>query len=295
MTCDIMLRLSPGELVVVTDERTTYGGRQADYSQKMTIKDKYITTRTGRVDNSAEINRRWMDAPQKSTLKEELESFKQIFQDVYRIKLNDYANQYGITLAEVKEGKINRELLPTFGAKAEEFLRSPTGFSTAFLFGGWNDQRKEMEIYDVISPGMANPQERYAVMGSGEDRAQTVLSDYIASLARHERDCIPRTEGVHKVIEALYAASKNAGVGGTPDIVILQKEGYRRMLDKASRLLYNIIVKEARGEIKPRKALELFERIIFAGENRNVSTRKVIKKIANEIASPDDPLEYLLS
>ena len=142
-----------------------------------------------------------------------------------------YANA-GITLEEIQSGVLNssgRPLSEGVKTAATNIMQSiDNAYDVGILLGGI--EKDKFEIYRMGSDSSGGRIVRpYESIGSGSDEADKVLSKYVSHLPRDKRESIDPQEGLIKLIEATNAASNtNIGVGGTPSIVFIDKDGVKR-------------------------------------------------------------------
>jgi len=281
MTCIEMVRLSPKTMITASDARVSVGGRYEDTVKKTSIKGSYIALPTGAADNCSEIQESWEHKPKGRNFREELKIFKNTYSEIYEEKFEDtILKKYTFSLEDYKQGRIPADKSRIILEDIDAFITPPKGkrgFEAYFLFGGYDSEKKDMRIFEVAPPGVANRADKhYAISGSGADKAQPVLSDFMQSV--RNIDSIPLIDGLHTVYKSMKEGSKNAGAGGTPSVCILKKKHVRVIDSDRSRLLLNIVWFEKTGEISEGEATHYFEQLI----EKNKPLRKVEKKLMKQ-------------
>ena len=279
MTVINMLSLGK-EGIAVADEQSSTEGRKYNVAQKLhLLNDHVVYGGSGPSNYIREIY--------KAIAKELTEIKKQ--KD--HIELNDItAIASNIAIGHRKHVK-NSVLQSNLGISLEDFLTGTTNngrklddsiIKTAynlvqqfdnearlgFLLGGI--QNGVFDIYQVDSSyGATNHSRPYASIGSGADESEKVLSRFIASLSREKRESINREEGLVKIIEATNASSNlNVGVGGSPSIVYVNKEGKTLRPSEKQCILASELVKGFTYEILPKDFVyEAVDALVYRNED----------------------------
>lgn len=277
MTCIEMLKLSNTKYAAMSDERETWTGlgRYADVASKIDIFNPYVAMSAGRVDNKIHIINRFKTRfKEKMAFEQAIEDFKNIFYEVYHEKVEGAVlAKYGSSWDKFEKGQFPKELEKQL-IEELNFFAGRDGFGTVFIFGGYNPDLKDVEIYHISAPKNANPLRHYAVEGSGFDRAQLEISDYIESLPKNRRDNIPIGDGIRVLSRGLMRATKNVGVGGVPEIAIGDDSKAKKLNYKTCILACNIAVKEIKREITDDRSIELFERLVEKKETPEYIAKK---------------------
>jgi hypothetical protein len=291
MTCILAARFSQELLVTASDARVSVGGRYEDTVTKTSRKGPYVALPTGAADNCSEIQELWEHMPKGRNFREELKIFKNAYSEVYEEKLEDtILKKYCFSLDDYKQGRIPDKYTRLIVEDIDAFNAPPKGkrgFEAYFLFGGHDSEKEDMRIFEVVPPGVANRADKhYAISGSGADKAQPVLSDFMQSV--RDIDNIPLIDGLHAVYKSMKEGSKNAGVGGTPSVCILEK-GHVSVIDSdRSRLLLNVVCLEKSGRISEGEATHYFEQLI---ENKK---KKILRKVEGKLMGPGLLTNYIL-
>jgi len=219
----------------VADEQSSTQIRKYNASQKLRlIADSVIFGGSGASDFIKEVYE--MTAESVAVSKEKELTIRQINDLTKKIlyqsknsKKNEALYQnLGISLSEMQTGVLNetgKQLDDQTKNSARMVMQQLEEYvNMSILLGGLENER--FVIYRINSgfPGdkVSKPNQS---IGSGSDESDKVLSNYVSSIPREERDKINVTEGLVKLIEATNAASNlNVGVGGNPSIVYMSKD-----------------------------------------------------------------------
>ncbi len=280
---------NPKLLKGISDRRVSFGLRTADVSDnKLHAKGNYVSGGAGIESNILQINRIWDSKPQGKSIDEELANYRSAFLEGFYDKAESLVlKPHGITLEQYKKGEVPESLRKQLIEGMEMFRMRREGliFGTYGIFGGVDE--KGSEVYHVSPPDVANKRPYYAMDGSGIDRAEIELSQYIQSLPQHKRTNIDPIEGTEVLLRSLVRAESNEGVGGTPDIVEVTKSGTRFLEPERTELMRNIVVKELAGDKTREEAIRLLTDVSENGAD--------LEDIASRIYSPKDVLRYRLA
>ena len=302
MTSDIIFKLSPQMMIAAADEQTSDSLNEANIvNSKLAVKGRYVALLAGNGSSTEEMMRYWNDLP-KGNFYEELNNLTKSFHEIYtNAWRGDILSPHNLDEEEyntgnLKNGKpISADLLKRLQNETEEYakfepFRGPTPrFNSEVIFGGFNEKRNDMEIYDILGSGAYVFQpNRYSVGGSGLVRTSSEIMDFIESLTPEKRDNIPLDEGLNITLKALVKSYKSPGVGGIhPSIAIIEKDSVRKLNSKQSTIMRNLVFKELKGEIEENKAKRYLEDLA----NEKISTSSVVK----EISKPEDLENYGIS
>ncbi|MEM5778142.1 MAG: hypothetical protein QXK49_00730 [Candidatus Aenigmatarchaeota archaeon] len=277
MTYSAMLRLSQEEVLIASDRTSTNGIRTTTKTKKIVNKGNYAVVNAGRRANAFEITERWLKQSKKS-FNEELESFKNIYQEVYFEKLKDIVpRNFGITYEDYIKGNIAEDLRKDVMSKMKKFAEKE--FETTFLFEGPNENK--VEIYSITSPGVANKiSERFSIIGSGYDLGEEPLYTFTCKFTGP----IKRDEGLHAISLSLAHSYRNLGVGGIPEIAFSNLNEFKTLDERISAVSFNIARKEIDGKISQEDASNYFKEIL----DNNANIESLAKKL-------EIPTDYIIS
>ena len=230
-----------GSGAAVADEQSSGGIRKYNVAQKLKmLNGSVVYGGSGAADFIREVydevNKRLHDKKRKHKTPELVyEITKQVLANLKNSKKDKYLqDHFGITLEELQTGmKRGKPLDDSFKKSAFENLMNNQGsgyVDAGILLGAVCDERFEIFYTDTQGHGhkISRP---YVSIGSGADESDKVLAKYVTGLPREQREKIQVEEGLVKLIEATNgAANLNVGVGGSPSIIYLKKEGDKDMV-----------------------------------------------------------------
>ncbi|MAG78822.1 hypothetical protein CMI40_00400 [Candidatus Pacearchaeota archaeon] len=172
-------------------------------------------------------------------------NIKELMETKGDFSLNDAYNIVNQEIINYKNQQKNNVLLASVGINLENFLTSQINgvalgedtkkaginflnqvdekFAMTVLLGGMENGK--FGIYSSNTSGIGGENiMNYSSIGSGADESDKILSSYIASLSRDQRERIEPKEGIVKIIEATNASKNiNQGVGGSLGIAYVPK------------------------------------------------------------------------
>lgn len=291
MTTIIALRLSPEEMIAVTDEQVSDDFYDANtVNSKLAVKGNYVALISGRHGATEEMVREWYGKP-KGNFSEELENLTNSFHKIYRrswigekLKVHDLGDEEYKT-GKLKNGKpISTDLLGRLQNETEEFAnpqpsRTSNRLNSYLIFAGFNKERNDMEIYEITGAGTCHFQpNRYCVGGSGYSIANPMLTDFLESLVPEKRDSIPFIDGLNASLKALVRTDKTPGVGTThPSIADIKKDSVRKFNSKISTVMRNVAFEVLKGEIEENTAKSCLNDLV-SGKIDTSTVAKAITK-----------------
>lgn len=235
------------------DERELRGGRSYDVAKKINKLEPtdFFVAGAGSVSNYLEI----IDSAkiEISEMKEEERTAKNIFLALEKSyqKIRDekfekgVLRTYGVTWDEFKKGQID----PTLKGKITKAAENPNGFSVDIVAGGLDPNTEEFSICYVLYPGNKFIEDEYIPIGTGRDRADLVIGDYLHYLDRETRNNIPLELGARILLDATRSAWRNVGVGGSGELVYVDKDGYHEVGGNEVDMLQTMLIAEKKGAL----------------------------------------------
>lgn len=301
LTCVEFIRCNPERMIPITDKRITYSGRFVDTASKLNTKGPYVVMGTGDSANIVGIEEKWAQIPVVRDLNEELNNFKEeAFYKTYLEKLEDgLVKRYGIKLSELQSGLKNG--VPLSGKIMDDAMFSvrnfprwdipitEPAFRTQMSFGGYDQKSKNMKMYVVQPPSIVdNLGQPFNILGSGSDLGAPALGRYFSLLSSDKRDNVSLEDGLYVGLEAMIRGEGNIGVGGNPEIGLMEKdEDVKKFSDDVCGVMRNTVEKSLMGEIDANKAKGLLGKLA----NNEISADDAAK----EISSPLDAKNYIFS
>jgi hypothetical protein len=241
----------------VADEQSLRGMRKNPVAQKLKmINDSVIYGAAGVSQFVKEVYDAIKEYLEKR--KKEDEDYKITPEEIYRVAKgmvislkNDKKDYYlrsnfSISLEELQTGVKERggKLDEAFKRKASEMVEKYIDeYSSGILMAGISEGRFDIYLVDSNGNSFNKISESYESIGSGRDASDRILSSYVAELPRELRDKIPVEEGLVKLIEATNgSANSNIGVGGSPSIVYLNKDGEVKIPNESQCILASEVV-----------------------------------------------------
>lgn len=134
----------------------------------------------------------------------------------------------------------------------------------------------------------------YITIGSGQDMADTELSNYVASIPRSKRKNINPIEGIAALLYATEKASiTNIGVGGTPMIKIVSDKGIISPDENSSRLAVEIVKGSRAGYLPKEFEHKALESLIFRYKKGKSNFEKIEKAMWDNTSNQKE-LSFML-
>jgi len=300
MTSDMILRLSPRRMIALTDGRSSTSIDNADIASKMIVKGKYVALIAGRAGATQEMIRDWNDYQPIGNFSKELEILTNSFHKIYeKTWVSEKLKPHGIEDSEeyetgnLKNGKpISVDLLRKLQNETEEYVKPDSSgssrFSSYIIYGGQDEERKDMEIYEISGAGNCEfISDHFCTGGIGSLISRLELGEFIETLPPEKRDDIDFVKGLHKSLVALAKSEKAHGVGGIPTVADIGTDGVKIYDSKVSRVMRNVVVKELKGFLEKDKAESYLE---------GLANGKIeVSIVENEIYNPKDLENFNLS
>lgn len=281
MTVVSYLKLSPKVGMSCADERETrYGVRSYDVTRKIHQVGKCVIGFAGVVANGLEILRglRLTADANYSEVEREL---KRSYDDVREKSFYDEVlKQYSVTQEMFIRQQINPEIEKLIRKQLEDY---PPRFGVTFLLGGL-DEHDDFMISRIFYPGVLSIVPNYTTIGSGSDRADAVIGDFLHDIQREGRVKISKHSGAYTLMKATQAAWRNEGVGGHTQLVWVDgdtDDHCSELGTQESTLLNNVLYCERKGIISREKATEAFKAVI----EDNAKADELVKELAGKIGN----------
>jgi 20S proteasome alpha/beta subunit len=285
MTVISFLRLNEKSGMGAADERETHGHtRVYDVAKKIhSLNDSASIGFSGSVALGNQI----IESVKSSIHPEDTtkEVVKKIEEAYLSIKNDDfekgYLNRYGVKWDEVKRPGTLDEKLKERIFKA---IDSPweAGFPQ-FILGIYNKENKEFNIYNIDYPGIACKSINYSCFGSGRDRAEIVIGDYIGRLEPEERENIRPYKGAKLLMDATQTSWKNVGVGGRTQLVHITEKGCTDLGKEESNILNNVLHCEKTDKLKKEFVDDIFKNVIENG----AKTKEIMKELSKQMTKSE--------
>ena len=250
MTVINMLSLKGREGLAIADEQSSSSIRKYNVTQKLKIlPGNIVYGGSGPTDHLADV---YSLAAEKLESKggysmrqvhelvnNEVINYNHMLIDNYlRARFGFGRNEFNTGTLGATGGRIDVQILEGASRAVGQLAENTT---SSILLGGVNGDG--FEIYEVSSNGVAGKTARkYGSIGSGADESDKVLSSYVTSLPRDDRDFIGREDGLAILVEATIASSRiNNGVGGIPSIIYVSEDGASILEEDKSILTGEII------------------------------------------------------
>ncbi len=283
MTVVIGMEIRPGTVMFVGDEQRTSGHvRTSNITQKLKNYGEHIYGNAGDLTFTNSVYNALCKDTGNKTLEEKAEYISEV---VCNLKIGDkkriFKNKYGVDFDDV----INAESLTNPNLdKIKESLNEierdmRRGSYAEFIIGG-DHTDSESPIYIIPANGEVIPFEKYVSMGSGIDRSDIVISDYLQSLTPKERESIKTYEGCRIMMLAARNAWGNVGVGGRTQVK--WKESGNSIKDlgvEESELLQNALFAESKKYLSKDFTDGVFKDIIEHGAKAEDMIKRINKKI----------------
>ena len=281
MTVISGMKVNNADGILVADEQTSYGSRKSNIAVKLDSfeldnKNLVITGGTGASDILYNIT-----SDLKEGLKKDLTNLKgkDIIDNLSsyakynkRAYLNAHLqDKYGISENEFQSGMnrngtpISPNLIQTYTSIVESHGGEMANlFQSTFLSLALTDN--SLELYR-LSMNNSHPMpiaRPYETVGSGSDIADYIISSYLESIPREERENISKIDGISTLLDATYKASlKNAGVGGTPLIAIVNNGKIITPTQYASKLASEIVQGSQKGYLNKEFQQEALKSLLY--------------------------------
>lgn len=298
MTVVMALQLGEkdGQLWMADERQTGFGGRTYDVSKKiyqLTPKETegacYSIGSAGLVSHSMEIRDLSIERMEKieeiKSPKDIVNIVKESYKEVRNKKFEDsILGKYNATWEEYKRGQLD----PSIKDDLKKVVDDRRGFDVDIITGG---RVKDLfSLYYIVYPGSEYVMRNYMVVGSGTDRADIVLGDGIQSLSYEKRQHIPLDLGARILLEATRAAWRNVGVGGSGQIVHIDKEDFYEFEKSEINLLHNLIYSEKRKNLDKSTVTGFIKDII----NRDKTAEEILKELGRKIDNKTMLNEFFL-
>lgn len=268
MTVVIAMRLNPEYVMGVCDEQQTKGvygsARTADITLKIyPLGDRHFVGESGSLVFTDEVIKRVSsDIAENMTTEGYAEKMsKAVYAVREEERQRNVGDDYGVKIEDVwkADSPIDKDIVEKIRRELDGINKD---LASTFIVAGID---REAMIYNVPffgKPKIFNP---YCVIGSGSDRAEIVLTDYLQSLEPKARDTIHPAAGCRVMMEAVRSAWRNVGVGGRTYVNWCSKEGHGELGSRESNLLQNVIYAESRGALDRDYTDGLFKDVVEQG------------------------------
>ncbi len=287
--------------IIVADNTEIIHGKMQKVGNKLTVLDgSYLLAHSGIADYGEEV----------------IEKARQYIEE-YGTKHKRSPNYMEVleilerAYRHVKSSMWRREYLTPSGASEERYRSNdppldeglkarldygdtdPRAFGDVkLLFVGFDGSvgDGEIGIHRVIHPGARSHQNRSGSIGIGSVAADDVLNGYIGEMNnREDRDNIPVYRGVRKMFEAVREAMKVPGVGSGIDASMVERNVVRRVDQRTSNLLLNVLDMEHRrkkdgGVLRSNEIDSVFKAVIEDGFSPVKVQRDLTAEYGNRIS-----------
>lgn len=280
MTVVSYLRLNEGTGMGCADTREMHGGRAYDISTKISEIPHVsgMISFAGAVPIGEEIRIRVNEFLDQQSEPEKLDfsAILTLIEDVYarvrdEVIYKGLFRRYGTNIEEWKKGELYTELRDTI----QNNLKDPEGISVRLLVGG-QDKKRGFRIHAVDYPGQSFSQKEYSTIGSGADRAELVIGDFLHNMPPEKRDNISLWRGAKTLLEATQAAWRNIGVGGPSQLVTLSNGEFYEFEREEITLMHNLLYLRNQHHIQEEQVNDAFKKLV---EDRASSTQ-ILEDIA---------------
>ncbi len=289
MTVVIAMKFNPEYVMGVADEEVTMYGptaRTSDISKKLyQFGDSHFFGSSGNVEFSNFI---LMDA-EKNIEKNNASTGEYaniVAKDTHTL-LDDYMQKYvfdyfDVTKDDLKlaDSKIDPKLKDVAINKMNHIEND---LVTNFVIAGI-DKDRGAQIYKVPWEGKAGYRENYQAIGTGRDKADIIITDYLERLPPEKRENIKPSVGCRKMMEAVRSAWGNQGVGGRTQVIWVKKgdtdihtlDSYR------SNILQNVICAHQNKDLSERYRDAFFRNIIEENADKESMVKDFMKNVSHE-------------
>ncbi len=282
MTVVTYIKLGGRSAIGCADENVTYGVRTYPTAEKIEILTPYsfiafggAVTYGNEIINCAKDSIRGKQ-PIKTIAEMVAGNYKTVRDAAFE---RGVLHQYNITWKDLKEGKIDRKL-------KDELLRilsDPSKFGVDMMLCGYDADRGQTELYSISYPGQSQQIPKYAIIGSGADRASLVVGDHLSRL-NSERNDIPLPLGCRIILEATQSAWGNIGVGGKSQLVYINNGSDVQVIDKRTTTLLHAILFLEQKMVVPKVFVdEMFEKMTTG----NVDLEWALSKIKAQVSADE--------
>lgn len=276
------MRFNSQEGAIVADEQSTYGNRKLSFADKLVrigngetyaiiggtghadflfnvserLRDYFNINPAQNSEQIAEITARIMDVRKLAIVRGELESN-------LGIRYEEFISGH----CRSEEGQvipIRQDLIERMN-NIQNQANAQISNNTFTILGKDKDNVRlyRADASNLVPTLIGRP---YDVVGSGNDSADEVIVEFIEKLEREKLKNIDPVEGIEALIYATHRASvRNQGVGGTPVIYVIGKEGAFLVSEARSQLADNM-VRGYRREFLDRDVLKMLLQETIYGE-----------------------------
>lgn len=284
MTVVSCLKLNDKSGIICADERETHGSRVYDVAKKITeLRKGVYVSFAGSVSNARHILES-VTIQEADTIKDISERLSAAYRTVRNKKFSETVlGRYGLTIDDLKDPEIDREMRE----KIRDIADDAGQFGVVMVLGGYDNTKNKFEINVIHYPGTVSPEDKYTVIGSGSDRADLVIGDYLHNMKPEEREKISIPKGCRILMEATQSAWRNLGVGGGSQIVWVDGDKTGMLERVNTTLLHNALYCEQRGYLDTDLVNDIFDSLII---REDVKPEDIINVIKGKI-SPEELLK----
>jgi 20S proteasome alpha/beta subunit len=288
MTVVLAMETSPGYVMLVGDERQTSGAyrrpvRMADITQKIaSYGDSHLVGFSGSLSFSNEIIDRLASDTTNKELKDKANHISDIVAQ-YRddLKKRIVKDEYGVDVdyAIKEKPDLNPSIVKEVIALTNDINKS---FYTDFIVGG-NHKEYESALYLIPFTGPPIPIDKFHVIGSGADKAEVVVKDYLQLLKPEKRAEIRLADGCRIMMQAARSSWGNEGVGGRTQVMWTNKdEKYKSIGSDESELLQNSLFAETKNYLDRDFTDGVFRDIIEQGATAGDMMKRLGRKLSKK-------------
>jgi len=305
MTVISAMKFNDFEGAMVADEQSSGGGRKYDLAEKIhefsCPTSKLIVGGSGTADLLYDSILQFTQTfPEKQDKVQNADNFVQFLAHIFTQVTHSHVDgilrsRSGHSWLEFQQGYIITEngkepmgeRLQAEYEKLKNELWSPESFLNSSFLALASDV-SGIEIYSV-SLGSTKPMpvaRPYAVIGSGSDMADRELMGFFQPMTREERKNITPVEGIKALLQATYQASTgNIGVGGSPNIYLLNAEGKISNPSENSSILANEIVKgNHKGFLSNEYTSAALDNLLFKGQDFKIAEKSMWDAVKDKTA-----------